>query len=75
MHYEELKLKKIIIVTQHSAEEDNSNLIHLTEKPVNYFKKPIIFIKSDKNKVQHSIIFGNSTTTIQYGVITLEKAK
>jgi len=61
--------------TQHSAEEDNSNLIHLTEKPINYFKKQIIFIKSDKNKVEHSKIFGNSITTIQYDVMTLEKAK
>jgi len=62
-------------VTQHSAEEDNSNLIHLTEKPINYFKKQIIFIKSDNNKVEHSTIFGNSITTIQYNVMTLDKAK
>jgi len=59
-------------VTQHSAEEDNNNLIHLTEKPTNYFKKQIIFIESDKNKVKNSTVFGNSITTIQYNVMIID---
>nr|AAM11674.1 pol protein [Drosophila melanogaster] len=61
--------------TQHSAEEDNSDLIGLSEKAINYHKRQIIFSKGPNSSIEHETYFKKQIIHISYKEMTLEAAK
>lgn len=60
--------------TQHSAENDNSDLIFITEKPANTFSRQVIFSKG-LSKISHEEYFKKQITRISYDDMTREKAE
>lgn len=60
--------------TQHSAQEDNQNLISLTEKAVNNYNRQVIFTKGPE-KVKQENYYKKKIIHISYETLTHKKAK
>jgi len=60
--------------TQHSAEEDNSDLIFITERPLNTFNRQVIFSKGPPD-IKVTKYFKKHITQIFYDIMTREKAE
>lgn len=64
-----------VAATTHSAEEDNSSYIPITERPLNIFKNQIKIIKRNQNKIFTKKVFSNNVTTIIYKDLDTETIK
>jgi len=61
--------------TAHSAEEDNENLITITEKPINHFARQVEIIRSNTKGEESENYFKKVKIKIMFHELNIEKAK
>jgi len=59
--------------TAHSAEEDNENLITITEKPINHFARQVEMIRSNTEGKESENYFKKVKIKIMFNELNIEK--